>query len=86
MPGLVHPHILTPGESQVDVLRQEGSCRLSVGVWCYQPRAVLLINPLDGTETPQGQIRENNNLLWCERGDSVGKQRENQTSGWVEVP
>lgn len=47
------------------------------GVWCYQPRGVLLINPLDGTETPQEQhISENNNLLWCERGDRVGKRKE----------
>lgn len=46
-------------------------------VRCYQPRGVLLINLPDGTETAQGQqISENNNLLWCERGDRVSKRKE----------
>lgn len=42
------------------------------GVWCYQPRGVLIIHRLNGTETTQTRIDESNHLLWCERGDRVG--------------
>lgn len=40
----------------------------------YQPRVALFINPPDGTETPQGQIREDINPVGCERGDQVGER------------
>ncbi len=81
VPALVHSLsiILTswpPGEIQVAVFMTGRLMEAISGVWCYQPRGVLLINPPDRTETPQGQqISENNHLLWCERGDWVGKQK-----------
>lgn len=53
-------------------------------VGCYRPRGVLHINPSDGTETPQGQMRENNNLLRCEKGDRMGKRREKRPGEYLQ--
>ena len=70
VPGLVHScrssWYLDPGATHVSVLRREGLWKLSVVCGFISLVGELIINPPDGTETPQGQMSENNDpsVVW----------------------